>query len=153
MTVAGRRTWPPSKLFRPRSRDPPARCADWTVHPTGGRAVCSAPMSWEIWIVFLTLGGAILLFVTEWVRVDVVAVLVLITLALTGIVSYHDALSGFSNEAVVTMAAVLVLSGGCFFFRRKVETRRGVEACRHALFGQGLINGGLRLRCKWLGFE
>ncbi len=69
-------------------------------------------MSWEVWVVFGTLGGAVLLFVTEWLRVDVVALLVLITLALTGIVSHDEALSGFSNEAVVTMAAVLVLSGG-----------------------------------------
>nr|MDJ0976281.1 SLC13 family permease [Planctomycetota bacterium] len=63
-------------------------------------------------VVFCTLGAAILLFVTEWLRVDVVALLVLITLALTGIVSEEEALGGFSNEAVITMAAVLVLSGG-----------------------------------------
>ena len=69
-------------------------------------------MPWEVIVVFATLGGAILLFVTEWLRVDVTALLVLITLAATGIVSEEEALAGFSNEAVITMAAVLVLSGG-----------------------------------------
>ena len=69
-------------------------------------------MTVSIALVLLVLGFAILLFVTEWVSVDVVALLVLISLALTGLISHTQALSGFSNPAVVTIAAVLVLSGG-----------------------------------------
>ena len=68
-------------------------------------------MTLEIIIVMVILASAIILFVTEWVRMDVVALLVLGSLALTGLVTPAEALSGFSNPAVVTVWAVLILSG------------------------------------------
>ena len=43
---------------------------------------------------------------------EVTALLVLGILAMTGLVSPNDALSGFSNPAVVTVWAVFILSGG-----------------------------------------
>jgi di/tricarboxylate transporter len=67
-------------------------------------------MTLEIAIVFAITAVAILLFITEWIRVDVVALLVLVSLALTGLVSPSEAISGFSNPAVVTVWAVLILS-------------------------------------------
>lgn len=69
-------------------------------------------MTFEIALVFLILGAAVILFVTEWVRVDVVALLVLVSLAVTSLVEPRQALSGFSNPAVVTVWAVFILSGG-----------------------------------------
>jgi di/tricarboxylate transporter len=66
----------------------------------------------DILIVIAVLVGAIVLFVTERMRVDVVALLVLLSLALLGVITHRQALQGFSNEAVVTIASVLVLSGG-----------------------------------------
>jgi di/tricarboxylate transporter len=68
-------------------------------------------MTVEIIIVLGILAISILLFITEWVRMDVVALLVLGALAVTGLVSPADALSGFSSPAVVTVWAVLILSG------------------------------------------
>ena len=56
-------------------------------------------------------GGAVVLFVTERLRVDLVALLVLGSLAVTGLVTPTEALSGFSNPAVVTVWAVFILSG------------------------------------------
>jgi di/tricarboxylate transporter len=53
---------------------------------------------------------AVALFVTEWLTVDLVALLVLGSLALTGLITPAEALSGFSNPAVVTVWAVFVLS-------------------------------------------
>jgi len=67
-------------------------------------------MTLEIAAVFAITGLAVLLFITEWVRVDVVALLVLVSLALTGLVTPTEAISGFSNPAVVTVWAVLILS-------------------------------------------
>jgi di/tricarboxylate transporter len=67
-------------------------------------------MTLEIAIVFAITALAILLFITEWIRVDVVALLVLVSLALTGLVTPTEAISGFSNPAVVTVWAVLILS-------------------------------------------
>lgn len=69
-------------------------------------------MSFEIALVLLILVVAMVLFVTEILRMDVVALLVLSTLALTGLVTPEQALSGFSNPAVVTVWAMFILSGG-----------------------------------------
>ena len=55
---------------------------------------------------------AVMLFVTEWLRVDLVALVVLVSLVLTGLVTPEEAISGFSNPAVVTVWAVFILSGG-----------------------------------------
>jgi len=69
-------------------------------------------MTLEIATVLTILAAAIILFITEWVRMDVVALMVLGSLALTGLVTASDALSGFSNPAVITVWAILILSGG-----------------------------------------
>lgn len=69
-------------------------------------------MTFEIAFVLTILGLAVLLFVTEWLRVDLVAFSVLLILALTGIITHNETLAGFSNKAVVTIAAILVLSAG-----------------------------------------
>jgi di/tricarboxylate transporter len=69
-------------------------------------------MTPQIAAVLVILGGAIVLFVTERIRMDVVALLVLVSLALAELVTPAEALSGFSNMAVVTVWAVLILSGG-----------------------------------------
>ena len=66
----------------------------------------------RIAIVLTVLAGAIALFVTERLRMDVVAMPVLGCLALTGLVTPAEALSGFSNPAVITVWAVFILSGG-----------------------------------------
>ena len=71
-------------------------------------------MTPQIALVLLILGAAVLLFVTERLRVDIVALLVLSTLALTGLVTPIEALSGFSNPAVVTVWAVFILGGGLY---------------------------------------
>jgi len=54
----------------------------------------------------------LVLFVTEWVRVDLVALLVLTTLALSELVTPDQALAGFSSPAVVTVWAMFILSAG-----------------------------------------
>ena len=69
-------------------------------------------MTPQIATVLGILALAVVLFVTERVRVDLVALLVLVGLALTGLVTPAEALSGFSNLAVVTVWAVLILSAG-----------------------------------------
>lgn len=69
-------------------------------------------MTLQIIITFLILIGAIVLFVTEKLRVDLVALLVLVSLVFTGLVTPTEALSGFSNPAVVTVWAVFILSAG-----------------------------------------
>jgi di/tricarboxylate transporter len=69
-------------------------------------------MATEIIIVIAILVVVIVFLVTEWLPLEVMALLVLGTLAVTGIVSSKEALAGFSNPAVVTIWAVFILSGG-----------------------------------------
>ena len=69
-------------------------------------------MTLQIGLVLAILALAISLFISEKLRVDVVAILVLVLLALTGLVGPQEALSGFSNPAVITVWAVFILSGG-----------------------------------------
>ncbi len=65
----------------------------------------------------LTLGiilAALILFATEKLRVDLVALLVLLAVSITGLVSKEDVFLGFANPAVITIWAVYIVSGGLF---------------------------------------
>jgi len=63
-------------------------------------------------IVFGTLLGALALFVSGRLRYDVVALLALMVVTITGVVAHEDVFAGFGHPAVVTVAAVLVVSRG-----------------------------------------
>ncbi len=65
----------------------------------------------EIWITLGLLGGAILLFVTEWMSVDLVALGVVIGLMVSGILTPDEALAGFSSQIVITVAALFIVGG------------------------------------------
>ena len=69
-------------------------------------------MTPEILLVFGILLVVIGVLVTEVMPLEVLALLVLGVLAITGLVSPVEALAGFSNPAVVTIWAVFILSGG-----------------------------------------
>jgi di/tricarboxylate transporter len=64
------------------------------------------------WIIFGTLLLTLILFITGRWRYDVVALIALLVVTLTGLIPVEQVFSGFSNPAVVTVAAVLVLSRG-----------------------------------------
>jgi di/tricarboxylate transporter len=68
-------------------------------------------MTLDMWIALAILAFAILFFITEWLRVDAVALAVVVALMLTGLVDVGEALSGFSNPAVLTIAALFVVGG------------------------------------------
>ena len=55
---------------------------------------------------------SIVLFMTEYLRVDVVAVLIILALSLTGLIDVKEAFSGFSSEPAIIVAAVFILSAG-----------------------------------------
>lgn len=71
-------------------------------------------MTAEIGIVLAALALAVFLFVTEKLRVDVVALLVMGLLLVSGIITPAQGLSGFSNAATLTVGAMFVLSAGLF---------------------------------------
>ena len=69
-------------------------------------------MTLEIALVLGILSVAFVLFVTEWLRMDVTAMLVLGALAVTGLVEPEESLAGFSNPAVITVWAMFMISAG-----------------------------------------
>jgi di/tricarboxylate transporter len=71
-------------------------------------------MTFEIGFILALIVVAIILFATEKLRVDVVAILVLLTLALSGVITAEEAFSGFASPAVITVWAVYIVSGGLF---------------------------------------
>ncbi len=64
-------------------------------------------------ILFLAiLVAALVLLVTEWIRLDLTGVLIVVALAGTGLLAPVDALSGFSSDPAILLASMFVLSGG-----------------------------------------
>ncbi|MDE2084720.1 MAG: SLC13 family permease [Xanthomonadaceae bacterium] len=69
-------------------------------------------MSVQAWAVAAIVIGAMALFVSERLRYDVVGLLVLAALLVSGILTPAEGLSGFSNEATVVVAAMFALNAG-----------------------------------------
>ncbi len=69
-------------------------------------------MTFEIVFVLAVLTAAVVLFVTEKLRVDLVALLVLLSLAISGVIEHEAALLGFSNHAVIAIASVYAHTSG-----------------------------------------
>lgn len=61
-------------------------------------------------IVFVTLTVALVFFIWDKFRYDVVAFLALFVLVVTGIIPSEEAFTGLSHPAVITVAAVLIIS-------------------------------------------
>jgi len=69
-------------------------------------------LAFEIIILLVIVSAAFILFIGSRLRVDVVGLLVLSALALTGLVTAQEALAGFSSPAVVAVWALFILSAG-----------------------------------------
>lgn len=68
----------------------------------------------EMGIVLVVLVGAIILFASERFPVDVVAIIAMSVLILTGVVSPEEGVSGFSNSATITVASMFIISAALF---------------------------------------
>ena len=71
-------------------------------------------MTWEVGFVLGLTLVAVVLFVTEKFSTDVVAVLVMIALLVSGILTPAEGFNGFANPATVTVGAMFVLSAALF---------------------------------------
>jgi di/tricarboxylate transporter len=69
-------------------------------------------MPFDALLVLAILVGAVALFISERYPLDLVALLVLTTLLALGLVTPEEGISGFSNPATVTVAAMFILSAG-----------------------------------------
>jgi di/tricarboxylate transporter len=66
----------------------------------------------DLFLLSTIIATALVVFIAGWLRVDLVGLLVLSALALTGLVAPQDALAGFSSPAVITVWAMFILSAG-----------------------------------------
>ncbi len=80
-------------------------------------------MSPEVLLVFGILAATIALFISNLLRLDLVALLSLLALTLTGILTPAEALAGFSDPVVLMIAGLFVVSGA--LFRTGVAARLG----------------------------
>ena len=71
-------------------------------------------MTGEMLFVLVLTICAVVLFVTEKFSTDIVAMLVMIALLVTGILTPAEGLAGFANTATITVGAMFVLSAGIF---------------------------------------
>lgn len=69
-------------------------------------------MSSQIAIVLALLFVAVALFAIERIPIDVVTLLLVIALVLTGVLTAREAFAGFGNDIVITIAGLFVLTGG-----------------------------------------
>jgi di/tricarboxylate transporter len=63
-------------------------------------------------LVLLVLSATIGLFVSELVRVDVAAIMVMVAIGLLGLVPATDLFNGFASNAVLSIIAVMILGAG-----------------------------------------
>ena len=66
----------------------------------------------EMMMVLAILGYTIILFVTEVIRIDVAAILILVMLGLAGLVPDTHLFDGFASNAVLSIIAVMILGAG-----------------------------------------
>jgi di/tricarboxylate transporter len=76
------------------------------------QAKTSPVFTLQIGIVMSVLVLAILMFIFEWVRVDVVGIIMMVLLPILGVVSPKEAISGLSSNAVVSIIAVIIIGAG-----------------------------------------
>ncbi|MDR0780931.1 MAG: SLC13 family permease [Pseudomonadales bacterium] len=94
-------------------------------------------MNQDLLIVLALLGAAIVMFVRNRPAMDVVAVIMMTTLPLTGIISVEEALAGFSDPNIVLIAALFIV--GDSLVRTGVTHRLGDWLLRCAGSSEGRL--------------
>ena len=70
------------------------------------------PLTTDMVIVLVVLAAAIVMFVTEVVRIDVAAIIIMVALGLLGLVPAAEVFGGFASNAVMSIIAVMILGAG-----------------------------------------
>lgn len=80
----------------------------------------------DVWIISLILLATLYLLITEKISIDLTAIGIMVLLVVTRLLTPKEAVSGFANPAVITVAAMFIVSkgmmrtGGIEFLGRKV---------------------------------
>lgn len=105
-------------------------------------------MTLQLVILIGIVAAALVVFIGGWVRVDIVGLLVLSALTLTGLVTAQEALAGFSSPAVVTVWAMFILSAG--LTRTGIAQLLGQPLQRFAGRSEGVLIAVLMLAASLL---
>lgn len=65
---------------------------------------------YQIYVVFAILIAGLVLFVLQKIRYDLIAILMLLAVALSGILSFDEVFSGFASHAIITIATSLIIA-------------------------------------------
>jgi di/tricarboxylate transporter len=71
-------------------------------------------MSPQIVLLLAIVVAAIVLFLSEKLRPDLIAMLVMLSLGITGLLNSRETFSGLSNPSVILIMAVFIMTGGLF---------------------------------------
>lgn len=71
-------------------------------------------MTWEIAFVFAVLAGTIVVFILDRIRMDAVALGVMVILAVSGVITPAEAISGFGEPVVLMIAGLFLVGEGLF---------------------------------------
>jgi di/tricarboxylate transporter len=124
-----------------------ARRRGWLVLVRGGGTI--GAMDVDQAKALTILGGSVVLFLHGRLRVDVVAVLVMVALAATGICSAREAVAGFGSTVVVMIGCLLVVGEG--LARTGVAAIAGDAIQRAAGGSEGRTRAMLMLAAALLG--
>ena len=67
-------------------------------------------MDTQLIITFAILGVALILFFTDKIAADLIALLVVVALGVSGVLTPQEAFSGFSRQAVITILAIFIIA-------------------------------------------
>lgn len=68
----------------------------------------SSDMVW----VLLVLGLTVFLFISEWIRIDIAAIGIMVLIGLLGLVPSDQLFNGFASNAAISLIAVMILGAG-----------------------------------------
>lgn len=66
----------------------------------------------DMLLVLGLVGFTVAMLILEWVRADVVALLVLVVIGITGLMPIEDLFEGFAGNAVISLIAVMIMGAG-----------------------------------------
>ena len=66
----------------------------------------------DMLLVLGLVGFAIVMFILEWVRADVVALLVLVVIGITGLMTVDKLFDGFASNAVLSLIGIMIMGAG-----------------------------------------
>ncbi|MEL7148122.1 MAG: SLC13 family permease, partial [Bacteroidota bacterium] len=96
-------------------------------------------MGAEAVITLLIILVAVVLFATEALSIDLVALLIIIALVLTGVISPTEGVSGFSNPATITVAFMFVISAALLKTGALQYVTYGLSKVFRKNFARGMV--------------